>query len=48
MIQVLASHFEFILLILTRRKCDLRKVEKATIQLLAFHFEINWPVQNAT
>jgi len=28
--------------LLTRRKCDLRKVEKATFQVLAFHFELNF------
>jgi len=28
----------------TKRKCDLRKVEKATVQVLTFHFELNFSI----
>jgi len=42
MIQVLASVFQLILRLFSRWKCDLRKFQKATFQVLTFHFELNF------
>ena len=42
MLHVIASHFELILRLFTRRKCDLHKIEKATFQMLTFHIQLNF------
>jgi len=43
----LIQRFDLILRLLTRRKCDLRKNEKATFHVIAFHFELNCNLEEA-